>query len=287
MTGFGRKELVLQTIQCIVEIKTLNGKQFDLNLKLPTPLKQFEIEIRNIIQKKIIRGTTELYISIKSDGSAKPMAINTDLAKQYFTSINTLADELNLSKTSMLQTLLTLPEVVQPATETIDEDVWNSIRNNIEEACDLLIKHRIQEGDMLTFQITNNIATIKKLCEQVTAFEKNRTEKIRDKFNTSIRDFLNDTNFDKNRLEQEIIYYIEKFDITEEKTRLTHHCDYFTEIKESEEIQKGKKLGFILQEIGREINTMGAKANDSSIQKIVVQMKDELEQAKEQLLNVL
>ena len=287
MTGFGRTEFNVGGYICSLEIRSLNGKQFEINTKIPPILKLYEIELRNIVQQQLTRGTIEVSIFLKQHGISKPVTVNVDLAKYYYNAITEIANELNLEQKDILPTLIRMPEIVSSVNNTLEEAHWNTIAAKVLETCEILNNHRRQEGVMLTKHIENNIQKIKSLCLSVDPFEKNRTERVREKLHQSINDFLQTGKADKNRLEQEIIYYIEKFDITEEKNRLLHHCDYFVELMNEDNNTKGKKLGFLLQEIGREINTMGSKANDVEIQKLVVDMKDELEQAKEQLLNAL
>lgn len=287
MTGYGRTEFSLGDFICAIEIRSLNGKQFELNTKIPSIIKLYEIELRNILQQHLSRGTIEVSIYLKQHGSSKPLSINTDLAKYYYTAISDLATQFNLPQTDLLGTIMRMPEIVSAGNDVLDESLWQLLQQKVIETANILNQHRQQEGIMLTAHIKNNIAAIQQYCEAVQPFEKKRTERIREKLHQSLNDFLQTNNADKNRLEQEIIYYIEKFDITEEKNRLSHHCNYFIELLSEEGNTKGKKLGFLLQEIGREINTMGSKANDVDIQKLVVDMKDELEQAKEQLLNAL
>ncbi len=287
MTGFGRAEFNVANYICCIEIRTLNGKQFEVNTKLPSILKMYEIEVRNKTQQSLNRGSIDVTIFLKQNGSSKAVSVNIELAKYYHNAITQIADELALEKKDILSTLMSMPEIVSSSNETFKEEDWLLIAQKLEEVCQIVNQYRTQEGVMLTKHISGNIEKIKSLCIEVDPFEKNRTERIREKLNQSLNDFIQSAHVDKNRLEQEIIYYIEKFDITEEKNRLLHHCDYFNELLLEDHTTKGKKLGFLLQEIGREINTMGSKANDIDIQKRVVMMKDELEQAKEQLLNAL
>jgi uncharacterized protein (TIGR00255 family) len=287
MTGFGRAEFNVANYICCIEIRTLNGKQFEVNTKLPSILKMYEIEVRNKTQQALNRGSIDVTIFLKQNGSSKAVSVNIELAKYYHNAIIQIADELSLEKKDILSTLMSMPEIVSSSNETFKEEDWLLIAQKLEEVCQIVNQYRTQEGVMLTKHISGNIEKIKSLCIEVDPFEKNRTERIREKLNQSLNDFIQSAHVDKNRLEQEIIYYIEKFDITEEKNRLLHHCDYFNELLLEDHTTKGKKLGFLLQEIGREINTMGSKANDIDIQKRVVMMKDELEQAKEQLLNAL
>jgi uncharacterized protein (TIGR00255 family) len=287
MTGFGRTEFNVGEFICSLEIKSLNGKQLEVNAKIPPILKLYEIELRNKIQQHLTRGSVDVSIFLKQHGVSKPMTVNVELAKYYYDAMMQIATELNLSSNDLLPTLMRMPEIVSTVNDTLSENDWKIIADKIDETCEILNKHRAQEGVMLTKHITNNIDKIHSLCQQVDPHEKNRTDRVKDKLSNAINDFVQSMNADQNRLEQEIIYYIEKFDITEEKNRLNHHCLYFAELMNEESLAKGKKLGFLLQEIGREINTLGSKANDVEIQKIVVMMKDELEQAKEQLLNAL
>ncbi len=287
MTGFGRAEFNLDDYICSLEIRSLNGKQFELNTKISPLLKLYEIDMRNKIQKLLVRGSIEVNIYLKQHGVSKPMTVNTELAKYYYDSIVQIADMLQLEKKDILASLVRMPEIVSNVNDTLDEKHWDVISARIEEVCGTLNRHRATEGEMLTKHILQNIQKVKEFCLKVAPHEKNRIERIREKLNNSIQEFLQNGKADHNRLEQEIIFYLEKLDITEEKNRLLHHCDYFIEMLQDNSMIKGKKLGFILQEIGREINTLGSKANDVELQKIVVMMKDELEQAKEQLLNAL
>lgn len=287
MTGFGRLEFNLGDFICSLEIRSLNGKQFEINSKLPSILKLYEINIRNQIQQHLSRGSIDLSIFLKQHGTSKPVTVNLELARYYYDAMNQIADELNLEKKDMLSTLMRMPEIVSSVNDTLDEKLWNELSARINEVCVLLNQHRTQEGIMLERHILSNIKKIESLCNEVKPLESNRLDRLKEKLNSALNDLANSNSIDKNRLEQEIIYYVERFDITEEKNRLLHHCEYFFDLLEEKDMIKGKKLGFLLQEIGREINTMGSKANDVDIQKLVVMMKDELEQAKEQLLNAL
>lgn len=287
MTGFGRTEFHVGEYVCSLEIRSLNGKQFEVSTKIPPILKLYEIELRNRLQQHLNRGTVDVSIYLKQHGVSKPMTVNLELARYYHDAMIQIAGELGLEKQDLLPTLMRMPEIVSNVTDTVSETEWQTILSKVDEACDILNRHRAEEGVMLTRHIAANIERISSLCRQVDPHEKNRTERIREKLSNALQDFVQNAQADQNRLEQEIVFYMEKFDITEEKNRLTHHCNYFLELLREETNTKGKKLGFLLQEIGREINTMGSKANDVDIQKLVVDMKDELEQAKEQLLNAL
>lgn len=271
----------------LVDIKSLNGKQFDVQLKMPAFLKPFEFEIRNVLSTQLGRGSIDCTISLKQTGSTKPVTINTDLAKAYYQPVAALCAELNLDPSNILSTLLKLPEVITPTGDTLTPDEWESFRNIILSAIDDLNNHRLEEGKSLEEDLRLRISNIEKQQQEVILLEPRRQTRIREGLVKLLEDQVGKENYDQNRLEQELIFYIEKIDISEENVRLRNHCDYFKQILDEPEESKGKKLSFILQEIGREINTTGSKAYDSSIQKCVVMMKDELEKAKEQVLNVL
>ena len=288
MTGFGRAEQTTGDKTFLVEIKALNGKQFELQLKLPPLLKPYEFEIRNILQENLIRGTIDCYINLKQNGTAKPVVINTDLIKAYYAQIKTLANELDIDTNAVLSSLLRLPEVVTPSTEVIDEKDFELFVNVLMIAIKELNLHRSEEGKSLEKDLIQRITNIKAEEENILKLEPARMQKIRQEINTLLEENVGKENIDNNRMEQELIYYMEKIDIHEEQIRLRQHCEYFNEIMAGKvEEGKGKKLSFVLQEIGREINTTGSKAYDAGIQKCVVTMKDELEKAKEQVLNVL
>ena len=288
MTGFGRAEQTTGDKTFLVEIKALNGKQFELQLKLPPLLKPYEFEIRNILQENLIRGTIDCYVNLKQNGTAKPVVINTDLIKAYYAQIKTLANELDIDTNAVLSSLLRLPEVVTPSTDVIDEKDFELFVNVLMIAIKELNLHRSDEGKSLEKDLILRITNIKAEEENILKLEPARMQKIRQEINTLLEENVGKENIDNNRMEQELIYYMEKIDIHEEQIRLRQHCEYFNEIMAGKvEEGKGKKLSFVLQEIGREINTTGSKAYDAGIQKCVVTMKDELEKAKEQVLNVL
>jgi len=287
MTGFGRAEQTVGDKTFLVDIKSLNGKQFDLQLKMPAFLKPFEFDIRKFLSEKLGRGTVDCTINLKETGNAKPVTINTDLAKAYYKPLQQLSAELGLDTEGLLATIIKLPEVITPTSETLTEEEWNAFRNIMQAAIDDLNAHRRDEGRVLQKDLRLRIDNISRQQEEVERLEPLRQQKIKEGLTKLLNDNVGKENYDTNRLEQEIIYYIEKIDISEEQVRLRNHCEYFITVMNEEDDFKGKKLSFILQEIGREINTTGAKAYDSTIQKCVVLMKDELEKAKEQVLNVL
>lgn len=287
MTGFGRFEQAVGKKTFLVEVKSLNGKQFEILLKLPSLLKPYEFDIRNIISEKLLRGTIDCTITLKQNGAAKPVVINTELAKSYYQPLAELAESLKLDTGSILSSLLKLPEVVVPSTEILSEEEWGGFKEVLLNALDNINNHRLNEGAVLEADLIQRIDNIQAQQQKVIDLEPQRKQKIKDGLVKLLEENVGKDNFDRNRLEQEIIYYIEKIDISEEQVRLSNHCEYFKTLLREADEAKGKKLSFVLQEIGREINTTGAKAYDAAIQKFVVVMKDELEKAKEQVLNVL
>ncbi|MBL7763354.1 MAG: YicC family protein [Chitinophagaceae bacterium] len=287
MTGFGRAEKNVGDKTFQVDIKSLNGKQFELQLKLPGFLRPLEFDIRRTLSEKLGRGSVDCTISLKETGSAKPVSINIGLAKAYYKPLAELSAELNLDPSHILSTLIKLPEVITPTSETLTDEEWADFEKVLLAAIDDLNVHRLEEGKILEEDLILRINNISTQQDQVIKLEPLRQQKIRDGLTKLLEENVGKDNYDTNKLEQELIYYIEKIDISEEQVRLRNHCEYFKSILAEKEESKGKKLSFILQEIGREINTTGAKAYDSTIQKCVVMMKDELEKAKEQILNVL
>jgi uncharacterized protein (TIGR00255 family) len=254
---------------------------------MPAFLKPFEFDIRRILSEKLGRGSVDCSISLKETGNAKPVTINTSLARAYFLPLAELATELGLSTSDMLGTLIKLPEVITPTSDTLTDEEWTGFEQIVASAISSLNEHRVNEGASLMKELVLRISNIQQQQEEIIKMEPLRQQKIREGITRLLEENVGKENYDGNRLEQELIYYIEKIDITEEQVRLKNHCDYFITILNEADESKGKKLSFVLQEIGREINTTGAKAYDSSIQKYVVLMKDELEKAKEQVLNVL
>jgi len=287
MTGFGRSEQTVGDKTFQVDIKSLNGKQFELLLKLPGFLKPLEFDIRRILSGKLGRGSIDCTISLKETGNAKPVSINMDLAKAYYKPLAELSHALNLDPSHILSTLVKLPEVITPTADTLTEKEWSDFEKVLNAAIDDLNLHRAEEGKSLEEDLLLRIDNISRQQDEIMKLEPLRQQRIRDGIVRLLEENVGKENYDANRLEQELIYYIEKIDISEEQVRLKNHCDYFRTTMSEPEESKGKKLSFILQEIGREINTTGAKAYDATIQKCVVIMKDELEKAKEQILNVL
>lgn len=287
MTGYGRAEANFEQKNFIAEVRSLNGKQYDLRLSIPTLLKPFEFEIRSMLNSGLLRGSVECSISFKQNGSLKQSCINNELLRSYYNSVLPVAEDLNANTDGLFSALLRIPEIISPSMETLKDDEWQICKDALQNAIDQLNTYRLDEGKSMEDDLLLRIENIERLQVRIADLEPLRRDIIRDGLVRVLEENTGKENYDKNRLEQELIYYIEKIDISEEQVRLKNHCDYFREILADGEIAKGKKLSFILQEIGREINTTGSKAYDSAIQKCVVLMKDELEKAKEQILNIL
>ncbi len=287
MTGYGRAEHTINDKTFLVEVRSLNGKQYDIRLNLPALLKPHEFEVRNILNEALLRGSIECTISIKQNGSAKPVSINVDLIKSYYAPVQQMAIELGLGTDNILSALLKLPDVVAPNTDMLSEEDWKGFETILKTATGELNKHRREEGKSLEADLLERIDNIETQEKKIVVLEPERRQRIREGLVKILEENIGKDKYDPNRMEQELIYYIEKIDISEEQIRLKNHCDYFRQILSEKELSKGKKLSFILQEIGREINTTGSKAYHADVQKCVVLMKDELEKAKEQILNVL
>ena len=289
MTGFGKTELTTGTRKMQVEIRSLNSNSLDMNLRTPSAYREKESEIRNIISTSLQRGKVDIVISLEHSEAQDTIGLNHEAVKAYYMEIESLANELKVEMTDRVQLLLSamrMPDSTKTPAEKTDENEWNNLVKGILETIQKVNDFRKQEGKIIEDDLKGRINVILDLLKLVEPLEKSRVDKYRERIHKQLIESFQNQDYDKNRFEQELIYYIEKIDITEEKVRLKNHCDYFIEMmKESD--SPGKKLGFITQEIGREINTLGSKANDYEIQKIVVQMKDELEKIKEQLMNVL
>ena len=287
MTGFGKALCECQNRNITIEIKTLNSKQIDINARIPNGYRDKEPQMRSLISSRLQRGKIDFSVNVEITGEASNYKINKPLALKYYSELKELSADLNETDFSdFLPLLIRMPDILVSEKEEVSDAEWNSVFQALEEALKQVDDFRIQEGKMLEndLLIRNNI--ILQLLDRVEPFEKIRFENLKAKILKDLNDFTEKDNIDKNRFEQELVYYLEKLDITEEKVRLRKHCEYFVETMKEPE-SKGKKLIFISQEIGREINTLGSKANEANIQKVVVQMKDELEKIKEQLFNIL
>lgn len=286
MTGYGKAVAELPNKKVTIEIKTLNSKQFDLFTRLPLIYREKEIALRNTLAGRLERGKVDLSLNVEVISKDVSSKIDHQVVAQYHREISDMAAELNIAPPQeWFSLLLRLPEVMKQEADALDEGEWDTIEEAVIQAVEEVIAFRKQEGEMLTRVLTEKIQLIRALLAEVEPFEAERIETIKNRIYDGLHN-LEGIEYDKNRFEQEMIYYIEKLDVNEEKTRLAHHLDYFTETLADSHSQ-GKKLGFIAQEIGREINTLGSKSNQSGMQRIVVQMKDELEQIKEQILNIL
>lgn len=287
MTGYGKAVAELSDKKVNIEIKSLNSKALDLNTRIAPLYREKEIEIRNEISKTLERGKIDFCLWIEKKETESAVMINQGLLKSYHDQITETAEKLNIAlPADWFSTLLRMPDVMsKPEMQELTDEEWTLVHAGIEEAINLLIEFRKQEGKALEKRFNDNIQHIKDLLEAVTPYEKERVEKVRERIMEALEKTIG-VDYDKNRLERELIYYIEKLDINEEKQRLVNHLKYYINTMEGTSGQ-GKKLGFIAQEMGREINTLGSKSNHPEMQKIVVQMKDELEQIKEQILNVL
>jgi len=289
MTGFGRAEFEVSNKKITLEIKSLNGKQIDINTRIPSLYREKEIEIRKELSEKLVRGKIDLTIYLENHGEESNSKINEHILKSYFGHLKKINDDLKLlTDNSTLHAALRLPDVVKTEYETLDEEEWQVILENIREAIQQINEFRLQEGKALETDISENVNSISELLQKITPFETQRIETVKSRLNESLCKSNMNENVDKNRFEQELVYYLDKMDMNEEKVRLENHCSYFLEtLNQDSQSSNGKKLAFISQEMGREINTIGSKAYESNIQRVVVQMKDHLERIKEQLLNVL
>ena len=285
MTGYGKAELNLKNANFTIEVRSLNSKQIDANVKMSSIYRDKEIGLRKLLSEKLQRGKIELSIwREKSESNAKYI-LNTELIKEYFTQIEVVANELNLNSKNIMSSLLKMPEVLVKGEEKADDNEWEEIAKGVDIAIENILKFRLDEGEKLEADITARINKLSTLLVDIAPFAKARIEKVKKSLADKLSE-IDTKNIDENRFEQELIYYLEKQDITEEQVRLDAHLSYFIETMKTD-APNGKKLGFIGQEIGREINTIGSKSSDAEMQKIVVEMKDELEKIKEQLLNIL
>jgi len=288
MTGFGKASKEYTDKKITIEIKSLNSKQSDVNIRMPLQYKEKELVLRNELIQKLNRGKIDLSVWIEGGENDKTIQFNEKLIKDYYSQLENISKLINqpIENEQVMQIIMRMPDVLKTELKELDENEWAVIHKTTLEAIAQLDDFRIQEGKVLEKDFKKRIERIIARLNEIKPYEKERVEKIRERINQNLNEYIENQDVDKNRFEQEIIFYLEKFDITEEKVRLRNHTAYFIETLDKENLA-GKKLGFITQEIGREINTVGSKANHAEIQKIVVQMKDELEKIKEQLLNIL
>ena len=287
MTGFGKATGVFANKSVTIEMRSVNSKQLDINLRLPMLYREKEAEMRNLVGRAIERGKIDLSVMVEQSVATSNYAINADVVKDYYNQLKGLANDMGITVGEQLFTsVIRLPEVLKNEAQGLTEDEWASLTKLINEALADFIQFRRQEGAALENDVKQRVNTIDESIKKVEQFEKQRIDKIKQRLSKNLNEFIPAASIDANRFEQEIIYFLEKTDITEEKVRLHNHCQFFIQTITSENAA-GRKLGFIAQEMGREINTIGSKANDTDMQRIVVMMKDELEKIKEQLLNIL
>lgn len=287
MTGYGKAECLLADKKLTIEVKSLNSKQLDTNTRLPSLYKEKEIDIRQLIASELERGKVECSFYYELSGESAPGIINEPAVKAYYEQLYRISGELGLETSlELLSTVMRMPDTVRTEKADLDEKEWIEVKTSLKEALDQVNAFRAQEGLSLDQDLRLRVKAIREKLDQVEPFEKERIDLIRERINKQLEELRMKDSVDENRFEQELIYYIEKLDISEEKVRLANHCKYFLETMNDKE-PVGKKLGFISQEMGREINTLGSKASHKEIQKLVVEMKDELERIKEQVLNIL
>jgi len=287
MTGYGKASCNFEDKSITVEIRSVNSKQLDINSRIPFNYKEKEPEMRSEIMRVAERGKVDFFVTIGQNETGKPVKINYALLKEYFNQIKIAATELGVPVTeqSFLATLR-LPDTFKAETPELTEAEWNTLLNCIQEALKVFNQFRVQEGQALEKDLLKRLELILRYLSELKQYESGRIERIKERLQKNLNEFIPAGSIEANRFEQEVIYFLEKLDFTEEKIRLKNHCDYFLKTMNMEDSQ-GRKLSFIVQEMGREINTLGSKANDSDIQKYVVMMKDELEKIKEQLMNIL
>ncbi len=287
MTGFAKAEGAYQGNEFSVEIKSLNSKYSDVRVKVPFPLRSKEIEIRKLVSSQIPRGKIEIAVLLNDNPDNEAYVINKHTFTQFYRQLSDIKEDLQLDDGDMMQSILRIPNVVSIASENALEEEWNLVKRLVNESLEKLVAYQTQEGNALAADLLKNVKNIQSLLEKVEPYEKARITQLKERLANNLNEYLQNAQVDQNRFEQEVLYYIEKLDFNEEKVRLAQHCHFFREIlEEKNQLIKGKKLAFVSQEMGREINTLGAKAQFSAIQRIVVQMKDELEKIKEQLANV-
>jgi len=286
MTGYGKAEGVIGNRKYSVEVRSLNSKQFDLNIRMPSVFREKEMGLRKLLRESVIRGKCDFFLSYEQDPSEVKHEINTKLVQTYISQLEALADSSGVKGENLLGMAIRMPEALQSPQEKLDDDVWAGVEKLITHALKAFNTFRETEGAATLEDFNNRIKIIRDESINLDPLLDARLSRIRSRIKTNLSEAIDRSKIDENRFEQEVIFYIEKTDVSEERTRLAAHCNHFDEIL-ADGIGQGKKLGFIAQEIGREINTLGSKANDADIQRLVVQMKDELEKIKEQVLNVL
>lgn len=287
MTGYGKASMTYQDKKITVEIRTLNGRHTDVRFKIPQNYREREHILRKMVLDKAVRGKIEVVVDVVSTGGDDAYGLNQPLFKKYYQELTNLANELDIPQGDIMTAILRIPNVVVAEGGDLTDEEWAVVKNVCKQAIEKLLLFRSTEGAALEKDLIERIESIQSILTQVNPFEEERVVNLRARLRQKLDEFMNKEEVDENRFEQEVLFYLEKIDINEEKVRLAQHCKYFLEEMAKKEVSKGKKLGFISQELGREINTMGAKAYSHEIQRLVVDMKDELEKIKEQVMNVV
>ncbi len=287
MTGYGQSIIRSGEKVIKIEVRSLNGKSADVRVKVPTIFRSKELEIRNKVLKGAVRGKIDINITFDGDGAEEPYKLNRTLIKNYFNELSDLTKELGVEANDILSSILKIPNVIELDEKAIDEKEWEIVKTGVDQALDKFKSFRAVEGAAMKVDLINQVDSIERFLKEIPQHETARVDKIKKRLTRSLEQLNVENTMDSNRYEQEIIYYLEKLDITEEKIRLEQHCKYLKEQLNSPETVKGKKASFISQEMGREINTIGSKAQHTEIQQIVVSMKDALEKIKEQMLNIV
>ena len=287
MTGFGTSKRAFRDKILTIEIKSVNSKTIDIRIRSPFNLREKEHLLRKEVAETAVRGKLDVTLELSSTNSVPVGLINEDLLKSYIDSIKPIAEETGLDTSGIISSLLRIPEVLSSGNNEIDDSDWSIISATLDDALDRFQKFKSEEGTAITKDLVNSVSVIEECMDKISQYEDERIDRIRERINGSLEDFLPAESIDKNRFEQELIYFIEKIDFSEEKSRLTQHCKYFKEVIAIDENSKGRTLNFISQEMGREINTLGAKSYHSDIQRLIVVMKDELEKIKEQTANIV
>jgi len=288
MTGYGRSTKTFGDKTITVELRSLNSKFLDMRLRVPITYKEKETEFRKMVTKRLVRGKVDLLIETVSASGEADFSINKSLFRAYYREMSELSDELGIPNTEYMQAIMRIPNVVGPSGKELSKEEWEAVRETLNDAISKMIEFRKVEGQATEDDLRGRVTSILEALSAVPPLEAERKDNMRKRLKQNLEEHLGSENVDKNRFEQEVIFYIEKIDISEEKVRLAQHCEFFLEqLDDKKNMSKGKKLSFISQEIGREINTLGAKAYSSGLQRLVVKMKDELEKIKEQIANVV
>lgn len=286
MTGYGRSEGVVGNKKFTIEVRSLNSKQLDLNLRMPSIYKEKEMDLRKFLSKQLTRGKIDVSIFYESQGTEKKVSINKSLMESYFEDFKEVGEKFGQENIDYLSLMIRIPEILKTEREDLDEEEWKAVFDMIQSAVERLNKYRAEEGEDVQTEFSQRINKILELRDSLEGPLKSRMDGVKSRINNNLNEFIDRSKIDQNRFEQELIYYLERLDVSEEQQRLLSNCEHFIEVLNSKE-SSGKKLGFVCQEIGREVNTLGSKANNSDIQQIVVEMKNELEKIKEQVLNIL